>query len=156
MPFKFILCAYVTGNEKTQTKGSLIRSSASEYYEGKFMPSLARWSYSSLFTHQNGAEALPMLKALASRKGTVIIASDGVKTKVQQKKLGWDVYAMPSELYLNWEGETRANHIEKMVTMARESKGRVFLCSFSAVCAIFFHRMWRGRRPPLVPSFVYM
>lgn len=133
---------YVTGNEKVQTTGALTRASATEFFEGKFMPSLARWSYSSLFTHQNGEEALPMLRALAQRKGTVVIASDGVKRNAAQKKLGWDVYAMPPELYLNWEGSTRANHIEAMVTMAKESKGRVFLCSFSAVCAVFFHRMW--------------
>ena len=133
---------YVAGAEKVVTKGALTKASATEFFEGKFMPSLARWSYSSLFTHQNGKEALPMLKALANRKGTVIIAAEGVKKKVQQKKLGWDVYAMPSELYLTWEGETRAKHIETMVTMAKESKGRVFLCSFSAVCAIFFQRMW--------------
>jgi len=124
------------------TKGALTRGSATEFFEGKYMPSLARWSYSSLFTHQNGAQALPMLRSLAKRKGTLIIASDSVKRRVRQKKLGWDVYAMPSELYLTWEGNTRADHIEKMVTMAQESKGRVFLCSFSAVCAIFFHRMW--------------
>eukprot|EP00740_Mantoniella_antarctica_P007328 CAMPEP_0181351942 /NCGR_PEP_ID=MMETSP1106-20121128/2050_1 /TAXON_ID=81844 /ORGANISM="Mantoniella antarctica, Strain SL-175" /LENGTH=706 /DNA_ID=CAMNT_0023464479 /DNA_START=121 /DNA_END=2242 /DNA_ORIENTATION=- len=133
---------YVAGGIKVSTKGALTRGSATEFFEGKYMPSLARWSYSSLFTHQNGAQALPMLRSLAKRKGTLIIASDSVKRRVRQKKLGWDVYAMPSELYLTWEGNTRADHIEKMVIMAKESKGRVFLCSFSAVCAIFFHRMW--------------
>lgn len=133
---------YITGNEKTQSKGKLMKSTPNEYFEGKFMPSLARWSYSSLFTHQNGDEALAMLKALAKRKGTVVIASHGLKATAEKKKLGWDVYGMPSELYLEWEGETRENHIAAMVKMAKESKGRVFLCSFSAVCAIFFHRMW--------------
>ena len=133
---------YITGNEKTSAKNELTKSSPSEFFEGKFMPSLARWSYSSLFTHQLGAEALPVLRALAKRKGTVVIASEGVKMKAEKLKLGWDVYAMPPELYLDWEGEMRAKHIEKMTTMAKESKGRVFLCSFSAVCAIFFHRMW--------------
>ena len=133
---------YVTGNEKTSAKGELTKASAKEFYEGKFMPSLARWSYSSLFTHQLGAEAIPILKALVKRKGTVVIASEGVKAKAEKMKLGWDVYAMPPELYLDWEGETRAKHIETMIAMAKESKGRVFLCSFSAVCAIFFHRMW--------------
>ena len=132
---------YITGNQKFMTKNKLTKE-LTEFYEGKFFPSLARWSYSSLFTHQNGVEALVMLKSLASRKDTVIIASEGVKKQVRSKKLGWNVYAMPSELYLEWKGKTRVDHIEKMVNMAKASSGWVFLCSFSAICAIFFHRMW--------------
>ena len=99
-----------------------MRASATDYFEGKYMPSLARWSYSSLFTHQNGPEAQGMLKALVKRPGTLIIASDGIKRKVAQMKLGWKVYAMPSELYLNWEGATREAHIAAMVAMAKSSK----------------------------------
>ena len=132
---------FATGGVRIVAKGKN-PTDLNSIQEGKYFPSMSRWSYSSLFTHQHGGEAREMLRKLARRPGTVVIGSEQVANHVKRQKLGWTVYALPSDLYLKWEGATRDKHIAAMKEYARSSKGRVFLCAFDVICGIFFQYMW--------------
>lgn len=135
---------FATGGKRIVSKGPLWKQTRlEELEEGSYFPSLSRWSYSNLFTHQNGDEARAMLKQLVKRKGTIVIGSEQVAKFNADKKLGWSVYALPSDLYLHWHGAVRQKHIHAMITLAKESTGRVFLCAFDVICGIFFQYMFQ-------------
>jgi hypothetical protein len=134
---------FATGGKRVISKGPVERlTKIEELEEGSYFPSASRWSYANLFTHQNGDEARAMLKQLMKRKGTIVIGSEQVAKFNTEKKLGWSVYALPSDLYLHWHGAVRQKHIDAMIKMAKESRGRVFLCAFDVICGIFFHYMF--------------
>ena len=87
--------------------------------EGPYFPSLSRWSYSNLFTHQNGAEARKLLTQLLKRADTLVIGSEQVARVSKERRMGWDVYALPSDLYLHWTGKVRQKHIDAMIKLAK-------------------------------------